>query len=146
MEFIESVFIEKPKEFVAEMYHKIRYTQEYNQTLIDVKSIEGTIGETNSVSELFFSHAPTEGQRERVIERTFPETFIFEMENEIAMTKTSVLFIGLDSRRTELKMKTEYAGMGGFLSFGMKGQKKFIRKQIQDSLHRVKAICEAVYN
>ena len=143
MEFIESISIEKPCAFVAEKYLEIRYSKDFNKDLLEVRSIEGMLGESGSITELAFKPNAGGVQKETIISKEFPNELTYEIENEVGRVKTTVLFIELDIRRTELKTRTEYAGMGGLISFGMRAQKRFIRKQLRESLHRVKAICEA---
>ncbi len=142
MEFKESIIIDKSRELVAEMFQKIRYSKEFTPTLTEVKSIEGSIGESSSVSELFYGNQTINVQKERVIENSFPYSFIFEIMSELSTVRTSVLFLDLAEDRTELKMKIEYLNMKRLLSFGMKAQKKFIRQHILESLNKVKKISE----
>jgi len=144
MEFIESIIIDKPREHVAKIYELIRYSKEYNSTLVRVNSIEGKIGGNNSITELIYDTNGTEFiHKETVLTKNFPFEFTFEIQNELSITKTTVLFIEVNENSTELKMKTEYAKTGILLSFGMKAQKKFIRNQLIDSLRRVKSIVES---
>lgn len=143
MEFIESIIIDKPRKQVAKIYELIRYSKEYNSTLVRINSIRGEIGTEGSITELIYNTNGTEYiHKETILTKSFPFEFTFEIQNELSLTKTTVLFIEINETSTELKMKTEYTKTGILLSFGMKAQKKFIRNQLIESLKHVKGIVE----